>query len=350
MGAGDKSGSGHYPGRSIYGGDYLPGAFGSGGVSGQWLLVTRPGEEITKKISDWEPVAHPVPDTTLDSRLMEGTTYLGHSTLGVSLDSGLMEGMSSLEPLEQSVLKYVFDVDSRTVPNFPRLSATPGEMCTMDVGFRSDVNVPRTSSNPGEKCAGELGCRSVLGFSQVDSAQSKCGAVELDFHRANCPPGEIGAECDYIMPARWLDHQTWNAYHIKEGTVSGTLMLAGRYLRPYPTCLARGARMLLMARWSSWDAVLVDLHAGDTGAPWRDVAAIRPRRDAAPGYACGPVGRWGMWPLSVSGPGGQSVTGGPVGHLGTLPSSTFEPVILLDPGGTSPSSDLPRVAAPGYPC
>ena len=54
----------------------------------------------------------------------------------------------------------------------------------------------------GEKRAGELGCRSVLGFSQVDSAQSKCGAVDLDLSRANCSPGEIGAEeCDYIMSA-----------------------------------------------------------------------------------------------------------------------------------------------------
>ena len=42
----------------------------------------------------------------------------------------------------------------------------------------------------------------MLGFSQVDSAQSRCGAVELDLRQANCPPGELGAEeCDYIMPA-----------------------------------------------------------------------------------------------------------------------------------------------------
>ena len=34
-----------------------------------------------------------LPDATLDGRLMEGTTYLEHSALGVSLDSGLMEGM-----------------------------------------------------------------------------------------------------------------------------------------------------------------------------------------------------------------------------------------------------------------
>ena len=42
----------------------------------------------------------------------------------------------------------------------------------------------------------------MLGFSQVDSAQSRCGAVELGLRRVNCPPGEIGAkECDYMMPA-----------------------------------------------------------------------------------------------------------------------------------------------------
>ena len=68
------------------------------------LWVARPSKGITEETSDWEPVAHPVLDATLDGRLMEGTTYLEHSVLGVSLDSGLMEGMSSLEPLEQSVL------------------------------------------------------------------------------------------------------------------------------------------------------------------------------------------------------------------------------------------------------
>ena len=34
--AGDKSGYELYPGQSTYGGEYLPGAFGSGGVPGQW--------------------------------------------------------------------------------------------------------------------------------------------------------------------------------------------------------------------------------------------------------------------------------------------------------------------------
>ena len=66
---------------------------------------------LVEKISDWEPAASPVPDTTLEGRLMEGTTYLEHSVLGVSLDSGLMAGMSSLEPLEQSVLNTCLSHD-----------------------------------------------------------------------------------------------------------------------------------------------------------------------------------------------------------------------------------------------
>ena len=67
------------------------------------LLAAQPEEGITEELSDREPVALPVPDITLDGRPMEGTTYLEHSALGVSLDSGLMAGMSRLEPFEQSV-------------------------------------------------------------------------------------------------------------------------------------------------------------------------------------------------------------------------------------------------------
>ena len=56
------------------------------------------------RISDREPAALQVPDTTLDSRLREGNTYLEHPAPGVSLDSRITEGASCLEPLEQSVL------------------------------------------------------------------------------------------------------------------------------------------------------------------------------------------------------------------------------------------------------
>ena len=62
------------------------------------------GGGLVERISDGEPAARQVPDTTLDSRLREGNTYLEHPGPGVSLDGGPMEGMSCLEPLEQSIL------------------------------------------------------------------------------------------------------------------------------------------------------------------------------------------------------------------------------------------------------
>ena len=62
------------------------------------------GGGLVERISDGEPAARQVPDTTLDSRLTEGITYLEHPAPGVSPDSGPMEGMSCLEPLEQSIL------------------------------------------------------------------------------------------------------------------------------------------------------------------------------------------------------------------------------------------------------
>ena len=48
-------------------------------------------------MSDWKPVINPVQDITPDGRPMEGTVYPEHSALGVSLDSGLGAGMSSIE-------------------------------------------------------------------------------------------------------------------------------------------------------------------------------------------------------------------------------------------------------------
>ena len=80
MEAGDKSGDELYPGQSTCGGEYLPGAFDSGGFPGKWTkegascleqleqsvlsssLAARPVEGGTEKISDWKPVINPVQD------------------------------------------------------------------------------------------------------------------------------------------------------------------------------------------------------------------------------------------------------------------------------------------------
>ena len=50
---------------------------------------------MVERISDGEPAARYIPETTLDSRRMEGFTYLKHLAPGVSLDSGPMEGIDS---------------------------------------------------------------------------------------------------------------------------------------------------------------------------------------------------------------------------------------------------------------
>ena len=75
------------------------------------------GGGLAERISDGEPMARQVPDTTLDSQLREGITYLEHPALGVSLDSGPMEGGTScLEPLEWKpviTLASSYTMDSR---------------------------------------------------------------------------------------------------------------------------------------------------------------------------------------------------------------------------------------------
>ena len=75
-----------------------------GAVDSSIIMIARPQECVTKERSEWEPVINPAISFTLDSRPMEGITYLERSTLGVSLDSRPTEGASCLEPLEQSVL------------------------------------------------------------------------------------------------------------------------------------------------------------------------------------------------------------------------------------------------------
>ena len=86
---------------------------------------------------------------------------------------------------------------------------------------------------------------------------------------------------------------------------------------------------------------------GNSGGSWQDITDHPGLLSPAV-----PVGRWGTLPPSNSdpaGPDGPSVTGGPVGDLGTLSSSTFAPAILVDPGGTLPSFDLAGMLLPAIP-
>ena len=67
-------------------------------------LAARPDDEVAVIVLKGKPVIQPVQDSTPDGQHMEGTTYLEHPALGVSLDSRLKEGMSHTNIFEQSVL------------------------------------------------------------------------------------------------------------------------------------------------------------------------------------------------------------------------------------------------------
>ena len=131
MEAGDKSGSGHYPGRLTDGGTTYPEhpalgvSLDSGLMEGITRSATRPDGESIREFAKRNGMARPVPDINLDGRPMEGNTYLESSALGVSLDSGLMEGLLCPEPLEQSVLGAlaVIRTDETDKPERPALAS-----------------------------------------------------------------------------------------------------------------------------------------------------------------------------------------------------------------------------------
>ena len=87
--------------------------------------VTRPDGGSIREFAKRNVMAHPVPDINLDSRPMEGNTYLEPSALGVSLDSGLIEELLCPEPLEQSVLGglSVIQLDETDKPERPALAS-----------------------------------------------------------------------------------------------------------------------------------------------------------------------------------------------------------------------------------
>ena len=67
-----------------------------------------------------------------------GITEMGHSP-GMVRATSMCFSRSDTTPGE----KYVFGLDSRTVPNFPRLDATPGEWCAIDMDMTMTTDSPR---------------------------------------------------------------------------------------------------------------------------------------------------------------------------------------------------------------
>ena len=157
-------------------------------------LVTRPIECITEKVSDWKPVINPVQDFTPDGRPMEGTAYPEHSALGVSLDSGLRAGMSSIEPVRQSVLNSLLvarPVEALTETDTPerpalapqvkyghsKLKSSARPMLDPDQVDNADVNADVNTDLP-ENSAPMMNLD--LRFLQLDAQSCPPGNVALD--------------------------------------------------------------------------------------------------------------------------------------------------------------------------
>ena len=96
---------------------------------------------------------------------MEGTTYLEHSALGVSLDSGLMEGMSRPELVDKSVLGALLVIlpEETDTPERPALASQvnhgqshlkslawpmldPDQVNNADVNTDLDTDLPENSA------------------------------------------------------------------------------------------------------------------------------------------------------------------------------------------------------------
>ena len=208
-------------------------------------LAARPVEGITKKVSEWQPVIHPVQD----SQPMEETTYLEHSALGVSLDSGLMEGMSRTEPLEQSVLGAwaAVRLEETDMPERPALasqtyhkqacftlSARP--ILDSDVAIDTDVNADINIDLPENsapmmntdsrllKCNTQLyppgqdtqGCRPMKGI--TETRQVELSGLVLAIDRTNeehLPPSNSWKRSDYNRRPGLLGEYRGNAVRLR---------------------------------------------------------------------------------------------------------------------------------------
>ena len=131
-------------------------------------LAARPVDGVAGKVLEGKPVIQPVQNSTPDGQPMEGTTYLEHPALGVSLDSRLREGMSHTEKLEQAVLGEGSIVRTEMAVTSERhhkqtcfkLSAQPTPVSGL-TDVKTDINTDR-SENSAPRNISEIFEQSVL--------------------------------------------------------------------------------------------------------------------------------------------------------------------------------------------
>ena len=201
-------------------------------------------------------------------------------------------------------------------------------------GSMTDLGFPRVSCSPVEMCAVDSN------FLWVSCCPVEMYAVDSNFPRSSFPPSELCTERqDCIRPG------LWNDFMIDAAPVTGSLIYSAGPDGPSVTGGPVGQPGTLSPSTFA-SAILVD--PGGT-FPSSDLAGM-----LLPAIPVRPVGHmiWGTLSSSDSDPAGRDgshVTGGPVGHLGTLTPTTSESGVLVDSGVMFPWSDLARMKGPAAP-
>ena len=153
-------------------------------------LAARPDDEVAVRVLKGKPVKQPVQESTPDGQHMEGTTYLEHPALGVSLDSRLKEGMSHARIFEQSVLGEGPIVRPKTAVTSERhheqtcfkLSARPTPASGL-TDVKTDINTDRSeNSAPGN--TSEIFEQSVLREGSI--VQPETAVMSERHHKQTC--------------------------------------------------------------------------------------------------------------------------------------------------------------------
>ena len=110
MGAGDKPGSGQYPGRSTYGRDYLPGAFGSRGVSGHWthgrdVVYGTIGAISARSVGGRALAAQTAHEQALSARPIWDTAIVIDTDVDGDINTDLPENSAPMMTMDSRLLK-----------------------------------------------------------------------------------------------------------------------------------------------------------------------------------------------------------------------------------------------------
>ena len=182
-------------------------------------LIARPVEGVAEKVSDRKTVINPVQDSTPDGQLMEGTTYLEHLALGVSLDSRLREGMSRTEKLEQSVLGEGSIVRPETADMSERhheqtcFKSSAWPMPVIDIVHNTDVNTDIDTDRPEKSAPMNISDVNLFKCKGQDNREDRPMEGMTKSHQEDLSGFELAvAGIDrehYLHRTRWSGRDRW---------------------------------------------------------------------------------------------------------------------------------------------